>query len=42
MDVLVDSRVRVLSVEGASLKRWDVSQGSAEGGASKTVRWFRA
>ena len=35
--MLVDSRVRVLSVEGGSLKRWDVSQGSAEGGASKTV-----
>ena len=27
MDIIVDPRVRVLSVEGGNLKRWDVAQG---------------
>ncbi len=30
MDIVVDPRVRVLSVEGPSLKRWDVAKGTAD------------
>ena len=37
IDVIVDSRVRVLSVEGANLKRWDVAQGSADSKDPKVV-----
>ncbi len=38
IDVLVDARVRVLSVEGASLKRWDVAQGAADTKDPRAVR----
>ncbi len=37
VDVLVDARVRVLSVEGASLKRWDVAQGTSSTKDPKAV-----
>jgi hypothetical protein len=37
IDILVDARVRVLSVEGANLKRWDLAQGSADEKSPKTV-----
>eukprot|EP00042_Codosiga_hollandica_P031636 m.193942 g.193942 ORF g.193942 m.193942 type:complete len:702 (+) comp53689_c0_seq3:1009-3114(+) len=35
LEVIFDSRVRVLSVEGRSIRRWDVVQTAGEAGSSK-------
>ena len=38
IDIIVDPRVRVLSVEGPSLKRWDVAKGAADAKDPKKAR----
>ena len=39
IDIIVDPRVRVLSVEGANLKRWDVAQGIVDASLGKVDRY---